>query len=424
MFDIHGTSTLHTTTMSKSELYKHLQDLQSGGTKDYIDAQECLEHFKNGTMDETLLKRCNTNEDDPNHVSTKCRGNRDVIAPEDYEKAQAHFNDYYDKHNTTDSGRLRGKMFDIKYNKKGKDLLYFGEPCSAKYIEEDGPKKYDLWYVDAFPQGTRVTVGNHTIYTQSYDDIAKSMKYGPAVTQNHMIRRIYNEIYAKEYDDRFAKTSEKAPFRDIKDDEERKKVVRLATRQAILQDSIRAFENSKTSKHMFHQYFRERQAKLEQDIPLQVVQVVAEDSTVEEDVSEVSHPLDIDATDANTTHMPSSLRLSDVFDDDWEDIFDESDGDGEEDEIITSTIIRKADYDTFARMVVVNVRGNRIPVLYDPETTYVYEIPFHEKILRKYSEISIERYIHAHSRPIFDKIAGTNNFRASGKITMKGLVSF
>lgn len=409
--------------MSKSELYEQLQSME-GGAKDYIDAQECLEHFKNGTMDESLLKRCNKNEDDPNHVSTKCRGNRDVIAPEDYEKAQNHFNDYYDKHNSTDSGRLRGKMFDIKYNKKGKDLLYFGEPCSAKYMEEDGPKKYDLWYVDAFPQGTRVTVGNTTIYTQSYDDIAKSMKYGPTVTQNHMIRRIYNEIYAKEYDDRFDTIVKKAPFRDIKDAEERKKVVRLATRQAILQDAIRAFENSKTSKHMFHQYFRERQAKLEQDIPLQVASVdMSAFEEKEDDESEVGQPLDIEATDAATTHMPSSLRLSDVFDDDWEDIFAESDGedDGSEN---TETILRKNDYDKFTRMVVVNVRGNRIPVLYDPETTYIYEIPFHEKILRKYSEISIERYIHAHSRQIFDKIAGTGVFRASGKITMRGLVSF
>ena len=415
MFDIHGKSTLHTTTVSKSELYAFL----NGGAKDYIDSQECMAHFKNGTMDDALLERCNQNADDPNHIGTKCRGNQDALSPADYEKAQAHFNNYYDKNNTTDSGRLRGKMFDIKYNKKGKDLLYFGEPCSAKYMEEDGPKKYDLWYVDAFPQGTRVTVGNHTIYTHSYDDIAKTMKYGPTITQNHMIRRLYNEIYAKEYEERFAKTAQSSPFRHIKNAEEREKVVRLATRQAILQDAIRTFENAKTSKQMFHQYFRERQNKLEQDIPLQVpsVEVVAEESV---EVSDVAQPLNMDETaDASAKQMPSSLRLGEVFDDDWEDIFMDDGDEGE-------GTLRKGDdeYHRFARMVVVNVRGNRIPLLYDPQTTYVYEIPFHEKILRKYSDISIEQYIHAHRKEIFSKIAGTNNYRASGKITMQGLVMF
>lgn len=149
MFELCGERMLKTQTLSKDKLW----ELMGGMSKAHMDPQECIRHFKEGSMDEKILARCNVNEEDPEHKGSQCKTNDKPLEAHSYEKAVAHFNHYYDTHNNTDSGRLRGKMFDVKYNKKGKDLLYFGEPCSAKYMEEDGPKKYDLWYVDAFPTG-------------------------------------------------------------------------------------------------------------------------------------------------------------------------------------------------------------------------------------------------------------------------------
>jgi hypothetical protein len=167
-------------------------DIQEGG----ISINECIELMKSDkTIPDDVLRECNYNPNDPNKQSTKCRVNRGVI---DYKLAKEVFEKYYNETNLTDSGKLRGMMFDMKYNKKNKNLLYPGEKCSQKYLEPDGPRKYDMWLVDAFPEGESVKVNDDLyINTQNYYDenIPSNLKYGPMITYGLLLHKNYNVIY-------------------------------------------------------------------------------------------------------------------------------------------------------------------------------------------------------------------------------------
>jgi hypothetical protein len=167
---------------------------QEGG----ISIDECINMLENDTITPETLKECNFNPNDPNKESTKCRINRGAIG---YKVAKEVFEKYYNEINTTDSGRIRGKMFDIKYNKKNKKLLYPDEPCSEKYLEPDGPKKYDMWLVDAFPEAENVNIDKGVnISTQHYsadDNISPDLKYGPMITYGHLFNKNYDEVFDK-----------------------------------------------------------------------------------------------------------------------------------------------------------------------------------------------------------------------------------
>jgi hypothetical protein len=167
-------------------------DIQEGG----ISINECIELMKSDkTIPDDVLLECNYNPNDPNKQSTKCRVNRGTI---DYKLAKEVFEKYYNETNLTDSGKLRGMMFDMKYNKKNKNLLYPGEKCSQKYLEPDGPRKYDMWLVDAFPEGESVKVNDDLyINTQNYYDenIPSNLKYGPMITYGLLLHKNYNVIY-------------------------------------------------------------------------------------------------------------------------------------------------------------------------------------------------------------------------------------
>jgi hypothetical protein len=167
-------------------------DIQEGG----ISINECIELMKSDkTIPDDVLRECNYNPNDPNKQSTKCRVNRGTI---DYKLAKEVFEKYYNETNLTDSGKLRGMMFDMKYNKKNKNLLYPGEKCSQKYLEPDGPRKYDMWLVDAFPEGETIKVNDDLyINTQNYYDenIPSNLKYGPMITYGLLLHKNYNVIY-------------------------------------------------------------------------------------------------------------------------------------------------------------------------------------------------------------------------------------
>jgi hypothetical protein len=167
-------------------------DIQEGG----ISINECIELMKSDTpISDDVLRECNYNPNDPDRQSTKCRVNRGTI---DYKLAKEVFDKYYSETNLTDSGKLRGMMFDMKYNKKNKNLLYPGEKCSQKYLEPDGPRKYDMWLVDAFPEGESVKVNDDLyINTQNYYDenIPSNLKYGPMITYGLLLHKNYNVIY-------------------------------------------------------------------------------------------------------------------------------------------------------------------------------------------------------------------------------------
>lgn len=148
----------------------------------YTDTPMKVVTQEGGDMDPYVLEKYGENVNDPEKKSTKCRTKRGII---DYETAKKRFDEYYDNLNTTASGRMRGKMFDIKYNKKNELILYPGEPCSERYLEANGPSKYDMWGVDAFPEGTIVQVDStHSVKTKEYGkDVPKDKRYGSTLTK-------------------------------------------------------------------------------------------------------------------------------------------------------------------------------------------------------------------------------------------------
>jgi hypothetical protein len=207
---------------------------QEGG----ISIDECVKMFQKDNVPSDILKECNFNLNDPDKKSTKCRKNQGKIS---YNIAKEVFEKYYNEINTTDSGRLRGKMFDIKYNKKNKDLLYPEEPCSEKYLEPEGPKKYDMWLVDSFPEAESVAVDKGVnIATQYYspdDNISGELKYGPMITYGHLYSKNYNEFY-EEY---------------LKQSDDPVKSAERAERDAIEKTSNQLRDNQNI--RLFNQYF-------------------------------------------------------------------------------------------------------------------------------------------------------------------------
>jgi len=153
----------------------------------------------NAEIDPYVLEKWGENLNDPKKISTHCKDKRGII---DYETAKRRFETYYDKLNKTDSGKMRGKMFDKKYNKKNRLLLYPGLPCSEKYLEEDGPSKYDMWGVDAFPEGNEVIVNSKdnviTHYYNPKEKYSDDLKYGPEITYTHLLNQ-YGEDGTKEF---------------------------------------------------------------------------------------------------------------------------------------------------------------------------------------------------------------------------------
>ena len=76
------------------------------------------------------------------------------IDPEDtisLDEARERFHEYYNERSPSRIGRFRAKVGDIRYRKSDEYILYPDTPGSAKYLLPDGPRKYDMMGVDAFP---------------------------------------------------------------------------------------------------------------------------------------------------------------------------------------------------------------------------------------------------------------------------------
>ena len=70
------------------------------------------------------------------------------------EQAKKRFNEYYEERNDSDIGILRGKMFDMMYQKTKKKVLKPGEPGSARYLlYKEAPRYLDMEGVDSFDEG-------------------------------------------------------------------------------------------------------------------------------------------------------------------------------------------------------------------------------------------------------------------------------
>jgi hypothetical protein len=141
--------------------------------------------------------RYDINPNDPEMSSTKCKKNTGAIS---YECAKERFNTYYDLKNQTDSGRMRGKLFDVKYNKKPSLILYPGEACSSKYLHGEGVKTFDIWGVDAFPEDSCPIFSNENrVSSKCYsDNINNDLKYGPEVSRlipDVSEKRLYNQYF-------------------------------------------------------------------------------------------------------------------------------------------------------------------------------------------------------------------------------------
>ena len=142
------------------------------------------------------------------------------------EEALKRFHEYYNEKYNKPISRLRAKMFDMMYEKKPKFTLYPGEPGSAKYLLEEGPKTFDMVGVDSFPEGTNIDVESDdynvsivskgaTYYDKSRNDpdsnLGESDKdgrrkskdiYGPRKKDG----KLYSEHFKEEYDDKHAST--------------------------------------------------------------------------------------------------------------------------------------------------------------------------------------------------------------------------
>jgi hypothetical protein len=141
--------------------------------------------------------RYNINVNDPEMNSSKCKKNTGAIT---YECAKDRFNSYYDLKNSTDSGKMRGKLFDAKYNKKPSLILYPGEACSSKYLHGEGVKTFDVWGVDAFPEDSCALFNQDKhVTSKCYKEHFKNeLKYGPELnrlTLDDNEQNLYNQYF-------------------------------------------------------------------------------------------------------------------------------------------------------------------------------------------------------------------------------------
>lgn len=154
----------------------------------------------------------------------------------DLETAKKVFHDYYNSRTSSKIGRIRAKIFDMMYQKKPRFLLKPGEPGSARYLLEEGPRTFDMEGVDFFPEGTTVTVddpeyrdnppkvtSHGATYKHDGDDIdnstivvdesgreTSSQVYGPRLKTDEL----YNTHFRDHYNTRKTEGDLKNRFKD------------------------------------------------------------------------------------------------------------------------------------------------------------------------------------------------------------------
>jgi hypothetical protein len=80
--------------------------------------------------------------------------NKDSIT---FEEAKKRFHEYYNKRSSSKIGRIRAKVGDMRYNKDDDKVLYPNKEGSAKYLLPEGPRTYDMYGLDYFPEEQKVT---------------------------------------------------------------------------------------------------------------------------------------------------------------------------------------------------------------------------------------------------------------------------
>lgn len=344
-------------------------------------------------IDPYVLERWGDNPNDPNKKSTKCRNKTGII---DYNTAADRFETYYDKLNRTDSGKMRGKMFDKKYNKKNSKLLYPGLPCSEKYLEEDGPSKYDMWGVDAFPEGNQVPVNvKDNVITHYYSPKEKypmELKYGPEITYTHLLNQYGEEGARKFLEENWDSKLFNKYFKEIKPpkwNKNEKRQEHPKDVQIILDSNSEDFDiaiERKRNKRSQKKQYKSMPVKFPLKKKYQPKSKILEQS------QNIEYP-SIEKPD----ETPNDLEASDMF---YQPIYSAKSPQ-------SSGIIN---YDDFEYLSVIYNVGD-IPTLYNNRTKFIYEIP----LLDKYKDqATFENY----KVELFDLLE--KPYLAMGKMTLNG----
>jgi len=377
---------------------------QEGG----ISIDECISMLEKDNINPDILKECNFNSNDPEKDSTNCRTNRGKIG---YKLAKEVFERYYNEINTTDSGRLRGKMFDIKYNKKNKKLLYPNEPCSEKYLEPEGPKKYDMWLVDAFPEAENISVDKGiNISTQYYspdDNISPDLKYGPMITYGHLYNKNYNEVY-----DQFLKqTNDQMKAQELSEQH----AIEKTTNQLKDNQNLRLFNqyfskisipnwllqyknnlirnglkpiydlNSDSFKQSIINARRKRDVKKEKKSLQPTFRENPKMISEDQPEIDIEQPIEIEIPTLDTEKNVPNITLHDIFQ--------------QHPSIVTDKGLIN-DIDKYKSLIVVDITEN--PTLFDEETNYLYRLPFTDIFLETNDYQTIEDFFRQNVEDLFD----------------------
>jgi len=351
---------------------------QEGG----ISIDECISMLEKDNISPELLKECNYNPNDPVKDSTKCRVNQGKIG---YKLAKEVFEKYYNEINTTDSGRIRGKMFDIKYNKKNKKILYPDEPCSEKYLEPEGPKKYDMWLIDAFPESENISVDKGVnISTQYYspdDNISADLKYGPMITYGHLYNKNYNEVF----DEYLKETNNQTKAQELSE----KHAIEKTTNQLKDNQNLRLFNqyfskisipiwlkdyknnliraglkpiydlNSDSFKESIINARRKRDIRKDKKSEQPTFPVFEKTPLEEQQENEIENPIEIKVPILQKEQIEPDITISDIF---------------QQHESINTDKGLIQDIEKYKSLIVVFITEK--PTLFDQETNYLYRLPF------------------------------------------------
>ena len=342
--------------------------------------------IEGGAIDPYVLEKYGDHPEDTDKPGTKCREKKGSIT---YEQAQNRFNLYYDRLNNSDSGRMRSKLLDKKYNKKNRLLLYPGEPCSERYLEPHGPSKYDMWGVDAFPEGEEVNVtsndrviSHYYIPKEKYDT---DKKYGPEITYNHLLNTLGDEgaeaFWKEKYMNRLFNQYfkyEKPPQFPKKSGISKKKI---ESTKIIEDPNLPEFEQALEKKR--EKRLSKKKSTMEKPIKLYkkpVRKTIV--NQVDEEPNFIEKPEII-------KFLPRKIDIESLFQ--QPPIPDQLQIDGAKDNFDGLSIL-------YLSHIPKNIYTSKLnfEVLYDPQTRYIYGLPLQSDLLEQLSDQDIELLFQEH----------------------------
>jgi hypothetical protein len=395
--------------------------------------------------------------------SSKCKKNIGAIT---YQCAKERFNSYYDMKNSSDSGKMRGKLFDAKYNKKPSLILYPGEACSSKYLHGEGVKTFDMWGVDAFPEHTCALFDQDKhVTSKCYNEHYKNeLKYGPELnrlTQEENEQNLYNQYFkgnpehlakarTKNWEN-FHKNPKIRKFtpktneefleymidRNVSEDRPvRKTRVKQNLRRKAPAEPIFLTDDTQDtlSPKIVDDNISPKLTNSEKNSPMSIPEVrpmsIPEVSPMINREQQINPDIDIEKQDSIDLSIEDILssedeesvvnKMDEVFDlpeieedvsVDFDIIFKqpkEIDYDANTLEYVKEGII--TNFDTFENLIVIDdiVGKKRIYYLYNAENNFIYEIPLNIVALISQfnieNKMQIETFLNIHRKEIFERL--------------------